>query len=170
MFMLTRTILSIATAAALLAGCGGSDTNSGYGWQYDAISDAGVRVQYHTATKRRAYLSIETLDSVYLFVERCTGISAPGPFVVILDHDPIEGHLGRYEGALIAVRATDPTKQYMFDTSFGLVSADGRDTFRWLLAHEYVHYLLWTTGFPGDRNAAHNHDFFTTCAVDPYLY
>jgi hypothetical protein len=146
---------------AALAGCGAQtiDDNHGYGYAFDEQAASGLRVRYANANPPR----IATLDSLYVGVAICMGVEVlpTGPLVILKD-------------GLIASAGHDAMT--LLDT--GTILQDSQiTTFDWsdaaiefvvqarasTLNHEMVHFLLKETGFPDDRNSAHDSPFFDSC-------
>lgn len=104
----------------LLAGCGsGGDAgnnNHGYGFQYDVQSASGMRL--------RGNADLPALDAAYSFVETCTGLNAPPPFVIIVT--PHSLHEGEWNGAY-----WDSPPLVLLDVSEPPLPAK----------HEFIHYL-----------------------------
>jgi hypothetical protein len=137
--------LRIAPLLLVLAGCGGGgadDDNHGYGFEYDVQGVTGLRLRHSPAVTPggtvAAVISEPTLyETAFAEVQACTGLSAPAPFVILVNE--LGGNTGFYLSnpslILVDVRYIGP-----FDTR--------------ALKHEMVHYLL-------DHSTGHldpNHD------------
>lgn len=147
---------------AVLAGCGEQaiDNNHGYGWEFDAQSDNGMRLRYTPSVAVGDSLSdVQQYDTAFAAVETCTGIAAPAPpFVIVLP----QGSLGTDSGGGVVLGkyfrdpvliVTAMTGQAVIDPSIPLVP------FR----HEVIHYLLdYSTG---DWDIDHHSTLFLLCTT-----
>jgi hypothetical protein len=130
----------------LLSGCGGggedaasSTDNHGYGWQFNAEGEKGLRLREPGATPQTA----SDLERYAGTIAACAGISAPPPFVIVVPRDSLAPHIGWYYSnpPLIVV------DEIYRDVSF---------------AHEMVHYLLDQS--TGELDADHRSPLFAACA------
>lgn len=125
----------------VLSGCGShaeeprqSGDNHGFGWEYDAITQRGLRLRYKPALNDGDFLATTSLyEGWFDDMARCTGLRAPMPFVIIqpLGSLDAEGVNGRYYPA-------PPLIQIQSVLAF---------------QHEVIHYLLDLNGL--DVDAAH---------------
>ena len=132
---------------AVLTGCGDSPidqdlaTNYGYGYEYEFIDAVtGVRVRYHQSPSSVKYSTAEIVFA-YEQTKACTGLSAPGPLVIVADMlaDGTEGGIHYHRTGTIVI-------------------ADA-----YSLRHEMIHYLLQQTGFPREDNNQHRSPLFVRC-------
>lgn len=140
----------------LLTACGGEaqDNSGGFGNSFDERAESGLRVRYANGDPPR----LSTINALYLQVAACMGVPPEaGPLVVIVQGLVLKiGADGQiYYPKTIAIdaqvttgdwspAATNPAPPYIFK-------------------HEMVHYLLNRSGFPRDRNNAHDSPFFDSC-------
>lgn len=131
----------------LLAGCGGGDepadnNNHGYGFQFDSIGASGMKL--------RGGPDPSLFEAQFAQVETCTGLSAPAPFIIIVQPGtlPIADTNGQYisRPSLILLDISNMN---------GTVHAENS------AKHEFVHYLLDVN--TGDRDAGHKSHFFQDC-------
>lgn len=122
-----------------LAACGsGNDQpndNHGYGFQFDVQSTTGMKL--------RGAADIHVLDVAYEFVEGCTGLSAPPPFVIIVAPHSLDD--GQWNGAY-----WDDPPLVLLDPSEGDASK-----------HEFIHYLQDVVQHVQDTN--HTSPLFAKC-------
>lgn len=118
----------------LLAGCGSGDEsgvsadNHGYGFQFD-VQDG---------LKLRGSTDVAFYQDAFAKTQKCTGLSAPPPFVIV---DKLAGNAG----------------EYFSDPSLILVDVDHT----YAVKHEMVHYLLDVN--TGDSDGTHASHFFADC-------
>lgn len=144
----------IIVFSLLLSACGQDTsidpvaTNHGYGWDYDQSGDSGTRVHYADTAHPGVDFSI--IEGWFLKMEECTGIKTNGPLVAITAQQLISpagesvSGITYFDTGLIVV--TDMSVQI---GNTGLV-----------VKHEMIHYLLWMSGFPNDRNSGHDSPYF----------
>ena len=130
----------------LLSGCGGgccdptvTETNHGYGWEYDAIGPQGLRLRKAGATPREA----EVFETRARNVAICAGDDPmpPPPFVIFVPPGSIEGgYAGWY--------FEDPPLILLEDHI--------------LFEHETMHYLLDRRG---DLDPGHTSPLWKSCFI-----
>ena len=164
----------LAAAGLLLAACGvqvdPSANNHGFGFDYDLGSADGVRFRNDPALLPP--LDQQSFDSnvvqAWHEMEACTGISSPGPLVVLVDmhQDEIERGLqdvgsGRaFFDGLIIVTPTAITDPYFYTGN----PATGRTPGTSVLRHEMVHELEARAGMSYDDNFNHRSPLFIACS------
>ena len=159
---------TIAGLAGLLLACAiqadPAADNHGYGWDYDAVGETGLRLRYDDGAgealrpPRTPPDTIAWFERVYAETAACVDVSAPAPFVILVPPGMVDpGQDGQslggryyYNPPLIVV-APVPT----IVGGYALPDA----TFR----HEAVHYLLDQAGVPFATNDAHDSPLFDIC-------
>lgn len=163
------TLLRVRTAAfivlSLLIGCGGGNApppdNHGYGFAFDAASPiSGLRVRYANDQQPR----VDTLDVLYAGVAQCMAVTPapPGPLVLLITDARLKGPSDGFtflDTGTVVVDAQITTFDWT-STNPSIIHAKA-----FQLKHEFVHYLLSVTGFPVDRNVAHDSPFFDSCTI-----
>lgn len=141
---------TVIVVTLLLVGCGNeqSSTNNGYGTTYDESTPYGLRVRYVDSHSPR----IETLDAIFKEVAACMGSSLPnGPLVIfageITSNEDVPGIYLPASGTIVILNSL------AFDQPGGY----------WTVKHEFVHHILHLSGFPLDKNKAHDSPYFA-CA------
>lgn len=131
----------------ILVGCGqDSGNNHGYGWHFDEIGESGLRIRYSDSQLLADVLkNVSFFERNFQHVVSCTGITAPGPLIVVVDELYVNGT--RYGGWV------------HFDTNLVLIEY----TSMLRLNHEFVHYLLNVSGFDANANSRHQSDLFEKC-------
>ena len=132
---------------ALLTGCGNyqpdeslqSQDNHGYGWEFDVQGESGLKLRYSPWLPGGPLADVTRYERDFAFVESCTGISAPAPFVII----------GKIPGF------------FYEDPSLIVIDEYGLDTRAY--THEIVHYLLKVS--TGSPDPEHQSPFFETCVL-----
>jgi hypothetical protein len=140
----------------LLAACGGgnqdaNDDSGGFGKSFDARVANGLRVRYANDRPPR----IDKINAFYIEVADCMGLQPePGPLVIIveglIDQFGANGKLYYPETIVIDAQVTT-----IFPFELTAIA--------YPFKHEFVHYLLNRSGFPQDRNFAHDSQFFDLC-------
>jgi hypothetical protein len=147
----------IIVLSLFLSACGqdadiGTDpaaTNHGYGWDYDQSGDSGLRVNYIDGAALTVDFSI--IESWYLAAQKCTGIAASGPLIAVTAQQIVNPE-GKVVNGLT-----------YFDTGLIVMTENviSPANIEYLLKHETIHYLLWASGFPNDRNTTHDSPYFS---------
>ena len=134
----------ILLALLFLAGCGGSDyepatDNHGHGYQFDAQGASGLKLRYTPVfDASHPFSDVAFYERVFEDMQRCAGLSAPAPFVIVIAQRTPAG-----------IYYSDPP----------LVTIDENVL---SLRHEIIHYLLdYATG---DIDAAHGSPLFAKCS------
>lgn len=144
----------LALVAVCLAGCGADDehaslksNNHGFGWHFEAQAANGVSLRNQPDVVEP--VTIAVLADIYDQTQACTGLNAPGPFVIVVA-GPVDGPGGDYTG------------RTYYQPPLILIS-EGPS---WIdiARHEFVHYLLDQAGFPRELNSAHQSPLFIDCA------
>ena len=143
----------LITGCVAVGGCAvdeQSDSNNhGFGWAYEAQATNGLTLRNEADVAEP--VRFDVLADIYDQTEACTGISAPGPFVIVVS-GPVDDQ-GRPDGQSPGLTFYDPP----------LVLIAQGSTWVGIAQHEFVHYLLDQSGFPRERNDAHDSPFFSDC-------
>lgn len=148
----TRLFALIATCV-FAAGCAveeGSDSNNhGFGWEYEGQAANGLTLRNEPDVAEPIELAV--LADIYDQTQACTGISVPGPFVIVVA-EQVDEH-------------GQPGGQFSGLTFYGppLVLITQGAIWTSVAQHEFVHYLLDQSGFPRERNEVHDSPLFTEC-------
>lgn len=146
-------ILVLAVFGLAIAGCGTdteSDSNNhGFGWEFEAQAANGLTLRNEPDVVEPVTFAV--LADIYGQTQACTGISAPGPFVIVVA-EPVD-EFGQPGGQSLGLTFYDPP----------LVLITQGATWTGIAQHEFVHHLLNQAGFPRDRNHAHDSPLFTDC-------
>ena len=146
---------AFAVLVIALAGCsndpdGFSHDNHGYGWHYDATGSTGTRLRFRNPVIGPGDLfasDISLYDRAFTEAQECTGLTAPGPLIVMVQFDG----LGRLpDGTRVAGR-------YYRNPSL-IILADG-----FAVKHEMIHYLL--DHATGNMSADHSSPLFSDCQL-----
>lgn len=139
----------------LLVGCGQQqdETNHGYGWGYDQQSASGLRVRY----VGQMLPPIELLDAAYLETAQCMQLEPPHGPLLIFANDVLDRF--NAEGTFFLDTGTAVIDSFLNDNAQTL-----NPYLLWAFRHEMVHHILNETGFPIQRNRAHDSPFFESCA------
>jgi hypothetical protein len=166
-------VIVVLAFILLLSGCGSTDSDD---------DSCGSDIQYSTTSvqvgvsglildpAQNMYVTFPQIESIYLEVEACMGVVAPGPIVIFtsfsecvevqgingpLNCEGLSGNLGQYSiGAQLVLMNTD---EHVFCRNH----VTDRDT----LKHEFVHHLLAEAmDFPIGDNITHNSPFFGLCS------
>ena len=138
----------------LAVGCG-SETgrnNHGLGYDYAQIGETGLRVRYEAGQTTPSLTDIET---IFREVETCIGTKAMGPLVIFIN----------FATAGIQYSDTSLGQTYL-DTGTVMVNtaiATDEKYIYWTLKHEFIHYLLNSTGLSYAENSAHQSPLFLDC-------
>ena len=111
----------------------------------DYIGPTGTRIRFADDAPR--YFTAADCERQYEQVSRCMNLDAPGPVVLVV-RNPIVVDGREYSGY------TDFKSGQITVVSCSVV------------AHEYVHYLLWASGTSNQRNAAHESEAFARCGQE----
>ncbi len=147
-------ILILAVFGLAVAGCGtdleesGSD-NHGFGWAFEAQTANGLTLRNEPEVVEP--VRFDVLADIYEQTQACTGISAPGPFVIVVA-EPVD-EFGQPGGQSLGLTFYGPPL---------ILLAQGA-TWTGIAQHEFVHHLLDQAGFPRERNHAHDSPLFTDC-------
>lgn len=152
-------VVTIGLSLVLLVACGRDATTSGVqtadttteptsaaASEPDYIGPTGTRIRFADDAPR--YFTPEDCERPYRQVSQCMNVDVPGPVVLVVRH-PIVVDGREYSGY------TDFTSGQITVVSCSVV------------AHEYVHYLLWASGTPNAQNAAHESETFARCGQEP---
>lgn len=143
-----------------VSGCGGAELNlpcNGFGCEFDLSSPDNVRLRNYNSMNALTQSQFdEMIVTAYHETETCTKIMAGGPLIIASDWPyqqtpPVSGVTFLDDG-LIVVALHDV-----------LVIPN----FPGVLRHEFVHYLLWVSGFPNDLNMSHQSPLFHDCSGNP---
>ena len=141
----------LLAACLLLSACGSDrdDDNHGFGFQFDEQAANGIRLRHQPDVVDPIRLA--TLADIYDQTQACTGISAPGPFVIVVA-ERVDAR-GRPGGASTGLIFYDPPL---------ILVVQG---FTWppSARHEFVHYLLDRIGTSRASQTAHDSPFFVDC-------
>ena len=122
----------------LLAGCGSQGSEERGPAAPDSCTVTGPSGTCVSFQPGSLITDIQFYEENYVYVENCMGLGdVPGP-VVLATSELINGVDG------------------VTDMNNGQVSI----YHPWAIRHEYVHYILWKTGYPNDRNKNHDHPAF----------
>ena len=146
-------LFALTVACLVAAGCGveeESDSNNhGFGWGYEAQATNGLTLRNEPDVVEP--IDVAVLADIYDQTQACTGISMPGPFVIVvakqLDEHGQPG--GEFSGLTFYGPPLVLITQGVIWTS--------------VAQHEFVHYLLDQSGFPRERNQVHDSPLFTEC-------
>ena len=149
----------IAVSFLVLSGCGGdteqqttqtSDprtthietmTNYGYGFHYDIMTPAGIRLRYAEKTER-AFFTPEKIDADFRRAAACANYTASVMPLVIFVDEPIAGQYGG-----MAKFSTGTVLIYQYQSVY----------------HEYMHFFLAVWGEGDHANAGHTSQLFSLC-------
>ena len=144
--------LAFTTLVLALAGCGVPD-NHGYGWDYDARGESRLMLRYAPALQPSALnfaeaSSVEFYESEFAWMQNCSQLSAPAPFVILVEPGALGtgGYYYQYPSLIV-----------LETSSLGL------------LRHEIAHYLLdYNTG---DLDQGHTSAMFQPggCVSGPVI-
>lgn len=150
-----RLFISVIGLVLSLVACGRDATTSGFvspdsstaltsviASEPDYIGPTGTRIRFADDAPR--YFTAASCERQYEQVSRCMNIGAPGPVALVV-RNPIVVDGQEYSGY------TDFTSGQITVVSCSVV------------AHEYVHYLLWVSGTTNERNSAHESEAFVRC-------
>jgi hypothetical protein len=145
--------MRILAAAILLAlaGCGdvgdgsysaAENDNHGYGWNFDVVGATGLRLRYTPVFAAGDQVADPAFyEKGFAEVQRCTGLSAPAPSVIIVARGTLEFDDGHFGG--------------LYYNKPSLIALDESIV---LYRHEMIHYLLdYVTG---DLDPKHTSDIF----------
>jgi hypothetical protein len=144
--------LALVVVCLAAAGCGADGDNAslkdnhGFGWHFEAQGANGVILR--NAPGVVAPVTVAVLADIYDQTQACTGLNAPGPFVIVVA-EAVDGPGGNTIG-----RTYYQPPLVLITEGWSWI-----DTAR----HEFVHYLLDQAGFPRELNSAHHSPFFTDC-------
>jgi hypothetical protein len=146
-------LFALIVVCVVAAGCAveekSNNDNHGFGWEAEAQATNGLTLRNEADVVEPVPLAV--LADIYDQTQACTGISAPGPFVVVVAKPVDEsGHPG---GQLPGLTFYDPP----------LVLITQGATWTGIAQHEFVHHLLNHAGFARERNHAHDSPLFTDC-------
>jgi hypothetical protein len=133
--------LALALSACGCSGCGDSANNHGYGWEYDAIGPAGMKVRKPGETARDVAVLEQRARNVFICADEPN--APPPPFVIFVP-----------DGTL-----PDGFKGWFYDGP-PLILLETAD----LIEHETLHYLLDRRG---DLDAGHTSPLWARCFVSP---
>ncbi len=146
--------LALLAVCLVAAGCGADDdehaslksNNHGFGWHFEAQAANGVTLRNEPDVV--GPVTVAVLADIYDQTQACTGLNAPGPFVIVVA-GPVDGPGGDYTG------------RTYYQPPLILITEGPSwiDTAR----HEFVHYLLDQAGFPREPNTAHDSPLFIDC-------
>ena len=146
--------LALLAVCLVAAGCGADDdehaslksNNHGFGWHFEAQAANGVTLRNEPDVV--GPVTVAVLADIYDQTQACTGLNAPGPFVIVVA-GPVDGPGGDYTG------------RTYYQPPLILITEGPSwiDTAR----HEFVHYLLHQAGFPRELNSAHDSPLFIDC-------
>jgi hypothetical protein len=135
------------------AGCGveeqSNSDNHGFGWEYQAQAANDLKLRNEPDVVEP--IPLDVLADIYDQTQACTGISAQGPFVIVVSQ-PVDDQ-GRPGGQSPGLTFYEPP----------LILIMQGATWVGIAQHEFVHYLLEQNGFPLERNDAHDSPFFSDC-------
>ena len=94
---------------------------------------------------------LAVLADIYDQTQACTGISAPGPFVIVVAE--LVDEYGQPGGQSAGLTFYNPPLVLIVQGAMWTAIAQ----------HEFVHHLLDQAGFPRERNHAHDSPLFTDC-------
>ncbi len=107
--------LALVAVCLAVAGCGADDNenaslkdNHGFGWHFEAQAANGVTLRNEPAVVEP--VTIAVLADIYDQTQACTGLNAPGPFIIVVA-GPVDGPggdtIGRiyYQPPLILITA-----------------------------------------------------------------
>ena len=143
----------------LLVSCGQDQTNNnhGYGFNYDDRGATGTRVRYSDESSIR----LEDIERVYLATAECIGVDLPpGPLVIWVEEFRIGGPNGKF---------TFLPAEIFLDTGTIPVTNVVKNDRRFaenVLRHEFVHWILFTSGLLTDHQSHVDHDstYFDACS------
>jgi hypothetical protein len=149
---LTR--LFVLTAACVVAaGCAVEEepdsNNHGFGFEYEARATNGLTLRNEPNVVEPIGLAV--LADIYDQTQACTGITVPGPLVIVVA-EPVDEQ-GQPGGKFFGLTFYGPP----------LVLITQGAIWTSVAQHEFVHYLLDQSGFPRERNEAHDSPLFTDC-------
>lgn len=139
----------------LLVGCETDNNNHGYGFEYDEISDLGIKIRYFSGAFMAPPIEI---DSAFNNAKLCTGLEAPPPPYVVIVSDREFINFDAPNADLNGVFLTSPNLIAIIDDGVRVGSYG-------TLNHEYIHYLSYMNGFNSDFNSDHSNLFFLTCSL-----
>ena len=160
----------VAVVAISLSGCGSTDSDDNYcETQYSTTSVEIGASDLLLEPAQNMYVTFPQIESIYLEVEACMGVVAPGPTVIFtsfsecvevsgervrpINCEGLGGNLGQYSiGIELVMMNTD---EHIFDRN----CVTDRD----VLKLEFVHHLLVTMGVSIDDNINHRSLFFGQC-------
>ena len=140
----------LLAACLLVSACHNDrDDNHGFGFHFDEQAANGLRLRHQPDVIEPIRLA--TLVDIYDQTQACTGIAAPGPFVIVVA-ERVDAH-GRPGGPSTGLIFYDPPL---------ILIVQG---FTWppSVRHEFVHYLLDRIGTSRASQTAHDSPFFVDC-------
>lgn len=148
-----RLALGLGAIYLAVAGCGAESgslwDNHGFGWHFEVQAENGLTLRHEPDVVEPVRFA--TLRDIYDQVQACTGIDAPGPFVIV-----VAERMDKYGQAGTAFAGLT-----LYNPSLILVTQGS--TWIFVAQHEFVHYLLHQDGFPRERNHIHDSPFFSDC-------
>ena len=141
----------------LLTGCSDDNvtTNYGYGYEYDVVTDGGIRVRYAELD----FITPEEIDKAFRLMQDCTSVHTDArPLVILSDARPIgteytvEGRAYFKTGTVVLYTADEHASYYI----------------NLVLRHEFVHFLGAVSGMPNKNNSSHQSSLFQ-CARVPSM-
>lgn len=167
---ITGQTIIVAAVAISLSGCGSTDSDDSYcETQYSTTSVEIGASELLLEPAQNMYVTFPQIESIYLDVEACMGVVAPGPTVIYtsfsecvevsgervtpINCEGLGGNLGQYSiGIELVLMNTD---EHIFNRN----CVTDRD----VLKHELVHHLLVPLGVSIEDNTTHNSPFFGLC-------
>ena len=117
-------------------------TNHGYGFHYDLITPAGIRVRY-SATTNKELFTPEKIDADFKAAATCANYTAVAtPMVIFVDEAP--GGYGGYTHF-----ATGTILLYRYAS----------------IKHEFVHFFMAALAVPNQQNRDHVSPLFGACSL-----
>ena len=141
----------VALLFFLLSACGVGeiDDNYGYGYKYDYIDKkTGLKLRYDNVPH---YSPISEFVRAYLEVQECTGLTAPGPLVIVMDKKLYD------DDGFVALYY--PDTQTILSPAHELTQSWGKYN---STKHEYIHHLLDLNAM-FDVSDNHSSLFFQYC-------
>jgi hypothetical protein len=153
MGMHTGLLSGLVALCALVTGCGTDNEtqpdNHGFGWHFEVQAANGLVLRNEPGVVEP--VSVAVIADIYDQTRACTGLSAPGPFVIVVP-GPVD-ETGRAGGEFLGLTFYQPPLILIAQGPIWVQVAQ----------HEFVHYLLDQAAFPRERNDAHDSAFFVDC-------
>ncbi len=153
MGMRTGLFSGLVALSALVTGCGANNEtqpdNHGFGWYFEAQAANGLILRNEAGVVDP--VSVAVIVDIYDQTRACTGLNAPGPFVIVVP-GPVD-ETGRPGGQSLGLTFYQPPLILIAQGPIWVQVAQ----------HEFVHYLLDQAVFPRERNDTHDSAFFVDC-------